>query len=72
MVAVTFGVARVPAPKASERAPAAPRKSVFVRFMDALVESRLQAVHRDIARYEHLLARTFDGEGNRLNNTNIK
>jgi hypothetical protein len=72
MVAVTFGVARVHALKATERAPAAPRKSLFVRFMDALVESRLQAVHRDIARYQHLLARTFDEEGNRLANTDIK
>ena len=72
MVAVTFGVARVPVLKATERAPAAPRKGFFVRFMDALVESRLQAVHRDIARYQHLLARTFDGEGNRLANTDIK
>ena len=46
MVAVTYGVTRVPAAKAAERVLATPRKSFFVRFMDALVESRLQAVHR--------------------------
>ena len=51
MVAVTYGVTRVPATKAAERAKAAaPRKSLFVRFMDALVESRMQHVHREIAK----------------------
>jgi len=70
MVAVTYGVARVPAAQAS--AQAAPRKSIFARFMDALVESRLQAVHREIARHAHLVPRTFDEQGNRLAKTDIE
>jgi hypothetical protein len=56
MVAVTYGVTRVPATRAAGRAQAdAPRKNFFARFMDALVESRLQQVHREIARHAHLL-----------------
>ncbi len=67
MVAVTYGVARVPAKKAAGRAQgAAPRKNVFARFMDALVESRLRQVHREIARHAHLLPYTLDERGNRL------
>jgi len=79
MVAVTYGVTAVPAAKpaakavkAAGRALAAPRKSFFVRFMDALVESRLQAVHREIARHAHLLPRQFDEHGNRLVRTDIE
>jgi len=79
MVAVTYGVTAVPAAKpaakavkAAERALAAPRKSFFVRFMAALVESRLQAVHREIARHAHLLPRQFDEHGNRLVRTDIE
>jgi hypothetical protein len=72
MVAVTYGVARVSAARAAERAGAAPRKSIFARFMDALVESRLQAVHREIARHAHLLPRSFDEQGNRLAKTDIE
>jgi len=67
MVAVTYGVARVPANKTTERTQAAaPRKSLFARFMDALVESRLQHVQCEIARHAHLLPRTFDEKGKRL------
>ena len=52
MVAVTYGVTRLPTAKAIERAKAAaPRKSFFVRFMDALVASRMKQVHREIARH---------------------
>jgi hypothetical protein len=76
MVAVTYGVTRVlgakPATKAAERVLAKPRKSFFVRFMDALVEARLQAVHREIARHAHLLPRQFDEHGNRLAGTDIE
>ena len=69
MVAVTYGLARVPANKASERAQAAaPRKSLFARFMDALMESRLQQARREIARHAHMLPRVFDDHGNRLSN----
>ncbi len=72
MVAVTYGVTRVPANKTAERTQAAvPRKSFFARFMDALVESRLQHVQREIARHAHLLPRTFDKKGKRLVNPNI-
>jgi len=70
MVAVTYGVARVPAAQAGVQA--ASRKSIFARFMDALVESRLQAVHREIARHAHLVPRTFDEQGNRLAKTDIE
>jgi len=67
MVAVTYGVARGPAAKSAERTPAAaPRKSFFTRFMNALVVSRLQHVHREIARHAHLLPRTFDEKGKLL------
>jgi len=67
MVAVTYGVTRVPAAKASERAKAAaPRKSVLLRFMDALVASRMKQVHREIAKHAHLLPYTLDERGNRL------
>ena len=72
MVAVTYGVTRVPAAKAAERVLTTPRKSFFVQFMDALVESRLQAVHREIARHAHLLPRQFDEHGNRLARTDIE
>lgn len=63
MVAVTYGVARVPATKAAERAQAAaPRKSIFARFYDALMESRLQQARREIARHAHLLPHGRDDE----------
>lgn len=67
MVAVTYGVAHVPATEAADRAATvAPRKGFFARFMDALVESRLQQVHREIARHAHLLPAAFDEHGYRL------
>jgi hypothetical protein len=70
MVAVTYGVTRVPTAKAAERAKAAaPRKSVFIRFMDALVASRMKQVHREIAKHAHLLPYTFDERGNHLINS---
>ena len=70
MVAVTYGVAHAPAKKADERGAA--HKSFFARFMDALVESRLKQVHREIARHSNLLPRTFDEQGNRLARTDIE
>lgn len=70
MVAVTYGVTRVPTAKAAERAKAAaPRKSFFIRFMDALVASRMKQVHREIAKHAHLLPYTLDERGNRLINS---
>jgi hypothetical protein len=69
MVAVTYGVTGAPAVKAAERAQgAAPRKNRFARFMDALVASRMQHVHREIAKHAHLLPYTVDERGNRLIN----
>ena len=60
MVAVTYGV-RVPAAAA-----ATPRKSLFVRFMDALIESRMEQARREIRRHAILLPYTFDEAGNRV------
>jgi hypothetical protein len=52
MAAITYGVAPIRAPKVAKRAKsAAPRKGVFARFIDALVESRLQSAHREIVKY---------------------
>jgi hypothetical protein len=68
MVAVTYDVTRVPASNAERAKAAAPRKSFFARFMDALVESRLKHVHREIARHAHLLPYTLDERGNRVIN----
>jgi hypothetical protein len=66
MVAVTYGVTRVPAAKAERAKVAAPRKNAFLRFMDALVASRMKQVHREIARHAHLLPYTLDERGNRV------
>jgi hypothetical protein len=55
MVAVTYGVTRVPAAKAERAKVAAPRKNAFLRFMDALV-----------AMHAHLLPYTLDERGNRV------
>jgi hypothetical protein len=56
MTAITYGAARAPAAKASARDQVTKsRKSVFVRFMDALVESRLQHAHREILKHAHFL-----------------
>ena len=56
MVAVTYGVARVTAAgkrraasTAKRAEAAAPRKSWFARFMDALIEARMQQARREIA-----------------------
>ena len=67
MVAVTYGATRVPAAKATERAPvAASQKSFFTRFMEAMMESRLRQAHREIARHAHLLSHARDERGNLL------
>jgi hypothetical protein len=67
MFAVTYGVTRLPAAKAAERGKAAaPPKNVFIRFMDALVASRMKQVHREIARHAHLLPYTLGERGNRV------
>ncbi len=72
MVAVTYGVTRVPAAEATERAQiAASHKSIFTRFMEALMESRLQQARREIARHAHLLPHVRDEHGNVLINFDL-
>jgi hypothetical protein len=67
MVAVTYGVTRVPAAETAERAQvAASHKSIFTRCMAALMESRLQQARREIARHAHLLSHARDERGNLL------
>jgi hypothetical protein len=70
MSAVTYGVARVPtaepAAKGKRAGQVAPRKSWFTRFMDALMETRMQQARREIARHRHLLPYSLDERGNRL------
>jgi hypothetical protein len=70
MVAVTYGVARVPsaelATKGKRAGQVAPRKSWFTRFMDALMETRMQQARREIARHRRLLPYSLDERGNRL------
>jgi hypothetical protein len=64
MVAVTYDVTRVPAAETPERAQvAASNKSIFTRFMEALLESRLQQARREIARHAHLLSHARDARG---------
>jgi hypothetical protein len=76
MVAVTYGV-RVPATKvaprkAAPKAPAAPSKTWYARFFDALIESRMQKARREVARHIHLLPYSLDERGNRLVKTSAK
>lgn len=66
MVAVTYGVARVPSAKAADAQTAAPRKSLLVRFLDALVESRMRKAQAEIRKYRHLMPYTYDERTNRL------
>jgi hypothetical protein len=70
MVAVTYGVARVPsaepAAKATRAKTAAPRKSWFTRFMDALIEARMEQARREIKMHAGILPFTLDERGNRL------
>ena len=55
MAAVTYGVAPSSADGKARSRAGAQRKNFIVRFLDALVESRLQQVHREITRHAHLL-----------------
>jgi len=67
MVAVTYGVARVPAKSSAQAAEkGTSRKSFFARLIDALVETRMQQAHREIMRHAHLLPYSLDERGNRL------
>jgi len=67
MVAVTYGVATAEPRKTAERATsAAPRKTWFARFMQALVEARLQQARRELRLHAGLLPYSLDERGNRL------
>jgi hypothetical protein len=68
MVAITYGTARIVARKAvkAARAEAPPRKPWYARFMDALIESRMQQAQREINQYLRLLPHTLDERGNRV------
>jgi hypothetical protein len=72
MVAVTYGVRRVPAAESAERSQAAASgKSLFTRFMEALMESRLEQARREIARHAHMLSHARDARGNLLIDSEI-
>ena len=60
MAMITYGAA-TPAAQARPR-----RKNVFVRFMQALQESRMRAAQREIDRYRHLLPRELEEAATRL------
>jgi len=62
MVAVTYGVARVPA----EKAEAAPRKRWYRHLLDAMIAARMRQARREIALHAHLLPYSLDERGNRL------
>jgi hypothetical protein len=70
MVAVTYGVARVPtaepAAKSGRAEAVVARKSWFARLMDAMIEARMQQARREIMRHAHLLPYSLDERGNRL------
>jgi hypothetical protein len=70
MVAVTYSVARVPATapaaKAARGDAAAPRKSWFAHFFEALVKARMEQARREIKMHTQLLPYTLDERGNRL------
>jgi hypothetical protein len=79
MVAVTYGVAGVPKSKAKGVAKgkhaekAAPAKGWFARFMDALIEARMQQARREIAMHARMMPPlSFDERGNRLVKTGAK
>ena len=63
MVAVTYIARRgaVPHKESAEK-----RKGLFARLLDALVESRLKAVRREIALHSHLLPHDLENFGDRL------
>ena len=56
MVAATDGVAGKFATDVDEPVQAEPRKGLFVRFMDALRETRHCQARREIAKNAHLLS----------------
>ena len=55
MVAVTYGVARVAAPKNVGARASGPRQNIVTRFVTAMMEARLRQAHKQIVRHAHLL-----------------
>jgi hypothetical protein len=78
MVAVTYGVARVPATKADAATKttdkAAPAKHWLARVMEAFVEARMQQARREIALHRRMLGPSYslDERDNRLVETGAK
>lgn len=67
MVAVTYGVARVPAAEAAAKtALKAPRKSWFGHFIDVLIEARMMQAQHEIRMHTQWLPVTLDENGNRF------
>jgi hypothetical protein len=72
MVAVTYGVARVPAAEAAPKAAsktgpkAAARKSWFGHFIDVLIEARMMQAQHEIRMHTQWLPYTLDERGNRF------
>ncbi|HEY1311304.1 MAG TPA: hypothetical protein VGF02_10175 [Pseudolabrys sp.] len=72
MVAVTYGVARVPAAEAAPKAAsktgpkAAPRKSWFSHFIDVLIEARMMQAQREIRMQTRMMPFTLDESGNKI------
>jgi hypothetical protein len=70
MVAVTYGDARLapaaPVAKGARAKSAVPQKGWFARFVDALIEARMEQARRDIRMHTQLLPYGFDERGNRL------
>jgi hypothetical protein len=69
MVAATYDVARARAADAAGAAApakAAPRKRWFARWMDALIEARMEQARREVARHMHFLPYALDENGNRV------
>jgi hypothetical protein len=65
MVAVTYGARTARAiRKIADNT--ASHRGWFARFVDALIEVRMQQARREIARHAHLLPYTLDERGNRL------
>jgi hypothetical protein len=64
MVAITYGVARVPAPKNAKRVRgASPRQNIVGRLFTAVMEARLQQAYREIGRRAYLFENKRDPHG---------
>lgn len=55
MVALTYSEARTAAKTAPVAEVAAPRKSFFRRFLDAMIEARMIQAQRELAAFRHVV-----------------